>query len=160
MRTLVALFATVMLSTSCGGAQSDEPEIGTTSSTAVRSVATSPTTTQSPVTTTVASTDELYPDVVGVSVTNSGDGTFSFDVTISSPYDTADRYADAWRIVGADGTVFGVRELLHGHPNEQPFTRSLAGVAIPSEVATVVVEGRDQLNGWGGTTFEVSVPQD
>lgn len=99
----------------------------------------------------------LYPDVIGVEV-SAGAETYGFDVTISSPYDTAERYADAFRVIGDDGFVYGIRELLHDHGNEQPFTRSLGGVAIPETVRRVTVEGRDQLYGWGGATVEVELP--
>lgn len=99
----------------------------------------------------------LYPDVIGVEVT-AGAESHSFDVTISSPYDTPERYADAFRVVGDDGTVYGIRELLHDHANEQPFTRSLGGVEIPDTVETVTIEGRDQVYGWGGETIEVDLP--
>ena len=75
-----------------------------------------------------------------------------------SAYDTPERYADAWRVKGPDGAVLGVRELLHDHAGEQPFTRSLDGIEIPDGVQTVVVEGRDLANGWGGGTVEVPVP--
>lgn len=98
----------------------------------------------------------LFPDVLDVVATSSESG-WRFDVTLSSPYDTPERYADAWRVVGADGTVFGVRELDHDHASEQPFTRSLTDVQIPDDVQNVVVEGRDQVNGYGGTTFEVAL---
>ncbi len=101
--------------------------------------------------------EQLFPDVIGVEATRQDDGRWRFDVTVSSPYDSPDRYADAWRVLGEDGTVFGVRELLHDHSTEQPFTRSLSDVSIPSEVMTVVVEGRDLDNGWGGTTFVVDL---
>lgn len=102
--------------------------------------------------------DGSFPDVVGVEVRTVADGTYTFDVTISSPYDTPERYADAWRVRSPDGTVFGIRELFHDHANEQPFTRSLTGVEIPPGVETVVVEGRDRANGWGGTTMTVDLP--
>lgn len=101
---------------------------------------------------------QLYPDVIDVEVAEVSDGTYRFDVTLSSPYDTPERYADAWRIRGRDGTVYGVRELLHDHANEQPFTRSLDGVEIPEDVDVVTVEGRDLENGWGGETMEIAVP--
>ncbi len=97
-----------------------------------------------------------FPDVVNV-VASESDGAWTFDVTLSSPYDTPQRYADAWRVVGPDGTVFGVRELDHDHASEQPFTRSLGDVRIPDDVRTVTVEGRDQVSGYGGTTFEVTL---
>lgn len=99
--------------------------------------------------------DARFPDVLAATATPDGDGTWTFSATISSPYDSADRYADAWRVLGPDGEVLGVRELLHDHAAEQPFTRSLAGVAIEPEIAVVTIEGRDQANGWGGQTVEV-----
>ena len=119
---------------------------------------TAPTSTSAGVGTSVeTSTDEqLFPDIVEVAVTAGGD-TFRFDVTVSSPYDTSERYADAWRIVAPDGTVLGVRELAHDHAGEQPFTRSLDGVEIPADVTTVTVEGRDLVNGWGGGTKTVTI---
>lgn len=99
----------------------------------------------------------LYPDVIAVEVSGS-DGVYGFDVTMSSPYDTASRYADAWRVVGDDGVVYAVNELTHDHAAEQPFTRSLTGVEIPASVNSVVVEGRDQVYGWGGATVTVTLP--
>lgn len=101
---------------------------------------------------------QLYPDVVDVEVNRTSDGTYRFDVTLSSPYDTPERYADAWRVKGPDGEVYGIRELLHDHASEQPFTRSLDGVEIPEDVETVTVQGRDLENGWGGETLDISVP--
>ena len=96
--------------------------------------------------------DGLFPDVLEVSATQGDDGTWTFAVTISSPYDSPDRYADAWRVLGPDGTELGVRELLHDHAGEQPFTRSLSGIEIAGDVTEVTVQARDQLNGWGGAT--------
>jgi len=98
------------------------------------------------------------PEVVDVEMTLDDDGTHRFDVTISSPYDRPERYADAWRIVGPDGTVYGLCELTHDHAAEQPFTRSLDGVLIPAGVGTVVVEARDLVDGWSERTLEVEVP--
>ena len=102
--------------------------------------------------------DQQYPDVVGATVTRAADGSLTFEVTLSSPYDTPERYADGWRVVGPDGEVYGVRDLLHDHAGEQPFTRSLSGVIVPAGVERVTVEGRDQANGWGGTTLDVELP--
>ncbi len=94
---------------------------------------------------------------MAATVSVDADDTFTFAVTISSPYDTPERYADGWRLVGSDGTVYGVRLLTHPHGDEQPFTRSLSGIEIPDDVSTVIVEGRDLLNGWGGTSLETTV---
>lgn len=101
--------------------------------------------------------ESLYPDVLDVVVTG-GDGSYGFGVTLSSPYDSEERYADAWRVVGDDGTVYGVRELLHDHAGEQPFSRRLEGLEIPETVERVTIQGRDSVYGWGGETVEVTLP--
>ncbi len=112
------------------------------------------TSTSEPATSTTAGSpgDGLFPDVLSVTATQSDDGSWTFNVTVSSPYDSPDRYADAWRVLAPDGSELGIRELLHDHAGEQPFTRSLSGVEIPDGITRVTVEARDQENGWGGAT--------
>ncbi len=64
-----------------------------------------------------------------------------------------DEYADAFRItsVTPESRVDnGVRELLHPHVNEQPFTRSQSGVTARG---TVRVEARDLVDGYGGSAI-------
>jgi hypothetical protein len=101
---------------------------------------------------------QKHPDVVAVKVRAAGPDRFAFDVTVSSPYDTPQRYADAIRVAGKDGTVFGERVLLHDHADEQPFTRDLYGVRIPRAVRVVVIQARDQRFGYGGKTVEIALP--
>jgi hypothetical protein len=101
---------------------------------------------------------QKHPDVLAAKARTSGTDTFDFDVTVSSPYDTPQRYADAFRVMGKDGTVYGVRKLLHDHATEQPFTRDLYGVKIPRNVQVVVVQARDQRFGYGGKSVEVRLP--
>jgi hypothetical protein len=101
---------------------------------------------------------QRYPDVVSAKVQQRAPDTFDFDVTVSSPYDTPTRYADAFRVMGQDGVVFGERKLLHDHGNEQPFTRDLHGVSIPPGLRVVVIQARDQQYGYGGKTVEVVLP--
>ena len=101
---------------------------------------------------------QKYPDVIAAKVQASGTETFNFDVMVSSPYDTPQRYADAIRVMGRDGAVYGERKLLHDHAHEQPFTRDLYGVKIPKGVRVVIVQGRDQQSGYGGKTVEVALP--
>ncbi len=103
-------------------------------------------------------TEQRYPDVIDVSVSATGDDRFTFQVTLSSPYDTPQRYADAFRVMSEEGDTLGVRELLHDHASEQPFTRSLSGVSITPGITRVVVQGRDQAHGYGGETMTVSLP--
>ena len=98
-----------------------------------------------------------YPDVTAVEIVQDGQ-TFTVDVTISSPYDSPERYADGWRVLDEEGEVLGEMELAHDHASEQPFTRSQTGLEIPEDVTTVTVEGRDSENGYGGATVEATVP--
>jgi hypothetical protein len=103
-------------------------------------------------------TDEpRFPDVLEVVIEPLGGEEYRVAVTVSSPYDSPDRYADAWRVLDPDGDELGVRELTHDHAAEQPFTRDTT-VQIPLGVAEVTVEGRDLVNGYGGSTVTVAVP--
>lgn len=102
--------------------------------------------------------EQRFPNAIAARVRASSAGYFDFDVTVSSPYDTPQRYADAFHVMSREGQVFGERKLLHDHAGEQPFTRDLYGVAIPPTVRVVVVQARDSKFGYGGATVEVSLP--
>lgn len=101
---------------------------------------------------------QRHPDVIKVQVRVSAPDRFDFDATVSSPYDTPQRYADAFRVMSREGVVFGERILWHDHAGEQPFTRDLYGVGIPPGVRRVVVQARDKQHGYGGGTVEVALP--
>ena len=100
-----------------------------------------------------------FPDVVAVKLRAAGTDRFDFDVTVSSPYDTPQRYADGFRVGSLDGKViFGERKLWHDHAGEQPFTRDLHGVAIPPGPRQVRVQAHDRLHGYGGRAMDVTLP--
>lgn len=103
--------------------------------------------------------EQAHPDVLAVEVARDADGTYTLDVTISSPYDTPERYADGWRVLTPDGTELASHSLAHDHAGEQPFTRTQNGVLVPDGVTELVVEGRDLVNGYGGGTVTVPVPR-
>ncbi len=105
-----------------------------------------------------ASSAQQFPDIVQASLVPREDGTYDVEVTVSSPYDTPQRYADGWRVLAPDGEVLGSHTLLHDHANEQPFTRTQRGLAVPDGVAEVTIEGRDLEYGYGGGTVVVAVP--
>jgi hypothetical protein len=96
--------------------------------------------------------------VLGVAATEATDGSWRFDVTVAHPDTGWEHYADAWQVAAPDGTVLGLRELLHPHETEQPFTRSLSGVVIPDGVSTVLVTARCLTDGWTGEAMEVELP--
>lgn len=101
---------------------------------------------------------QRFPEILDVSVTRNSVGTFDIAVTISSPYDTPQRYADGWRVVAPDGTLLGEHTLTHDHASEQPFTRTQFGVEIPASITTILIEGRDKQYGFGGTIVTVPLP--
>lgn len=98
-----------------------------------------------------------FPEILMVEPSLGDNGLWTIAVTIASPYDTPEQYADGWRVMGPDGTVYGVHTLGHDHANEQPFTRTQLNVEIPDEVTEVTVEGRDLVNGFGGPTLTVEL---
>ena len=91
-------------------------------------------------------------------VADGDDGSLTFRVTVASADEGWDKYADEWVVRSHDGTTLGTRTLLHPHVDEQPFTRSLSGVRIPAEIASVVVAARDSVVGYCGAVSEVAVP--
>jgi hypothetical protein len=98
-------------------------------------------------------------DVVDVQVSRSGDGTWRFDVTVQHADTGWDHYADAFEVVAPDGTPLATRALLHPHVDEQPFTRSLSGVAIPAGTSEVTVRAHDKIDGYGGAEVTVTLPE-
>ena len=95
-------------------------------------------------------------DVIEVSVSGSGEQ-FTFRVTVRHGDTGWDHYADAWEVVGDDGTVYGKRVLAHPHENEQPFTRS-GQATIPEGVKSVIVRAHDSVHELGGAEVRVDLP--
>ncbi len=78
-------------------------------------------------------------------------------VTLRHPDTGWDHYADGWEVLAPDGTRLGFRELLHPHETEQPFTRSLGGVAIPDGLDRVLIRARCSVDGWNEAVTEVDL---
>ena len=97
-------------------------------------------------------------DVIDVVITAEAAGRYRFDVSVRSTDTGWDKYADAWEVRAPDGTVLGTRVLAHPHVNEQPFTRRLGNVVIPSGMTEVEVAARDLVEGFCGETMVVAVP--
>ncbi|WP_347299006.1 hypothetical protein [Dolosigranulum savutiense] len=103
--------------------------------------------------------EQKFPDILEAELTHESGDEYTIAVTVSSPYDTPERYADGWRVMTTDGEVLAEHDLAHDHANEQPFTRSRGPFVIPSDIQEVVVEGHDQANGYGGKTVTIAVPR-
>jgi hypothetical protein len=97
-------------------------------------------------------------DVLKADVISSGNGEYQFNVTLLHTDEGWKHYADKWDVLAPDGTVLGTRTLLHPHVDEQPFTRSLSGVQISSDIKEVSVRAHDSVHEYGGKTLRVAIP--
>ncbi|MCB1493438.1 MAG: hypothetical protein KDJ77_16870 [Rhodobiaceae bacterium] len=97
-------------------------------------------------------------DVVGVDVRPEGGGRYTVSATVRHDDTGWDHYADAFEVLAPDGAVLGTRVLVHPHETEQPFTRSLTGVAIPEGITEITVRAHDKVHGLGGQEVTVSLP--
>jgi len=98
------------------------------------------------------------PEVLKVSVSASGDGTYTFSTTLKHPDTGWDHYADGWSVEDADGKVLGKRVLYHPHVDEQPFTRSLGRVAVAAGTKAVFVRAHCKVTGAADERFRVTLP--
>ena len=100
-------------------------------------------------------------DVVFVKATQSGSGTWRFDVSVSHPDTGWDDYADGWDVLDADGQIIKAgrgkftRTLAHPHVNQSPFTRSQSGLRIKDDIVTV--RAHDMVDGYGGQIVVVDL---
>lgn len=85
---------------------------------------------------------------------SSGTG-WAIDVTLKHSDTGWDHYADAWRVVDANGTEIKKRTLYHPHVGEQPFTRSLSGVIIPASTKIVYIEAHDTVHKWSAKKLKI-----
>jgi len=108
-----------------------------------------------------------YADVLFVRAVETAPETWTFYVTVAHPDTGWEHYADGWDVLLPDGTPIKpqpeaafTRPLAHPHVDEQPFTRSQAGLHIPADVQQVRVRAHDSLHGWGGreVVMDLSVP--
>jgi len=97
-------------------------------------------------------------DVLDVSVSCGINSICRFDVTVKHDDEGWKHYANRWEILSPDGEVLATRVLAHPHANEQPFTRSLGNVKIPSDLSAVVVRAHDLQHEYGGKEFAVELP--
>ena len=93
-----------------------------------------------------------YAHVLGVEARETGEN-YTFSATLRHRDEGWEHYANLWRVTGED-VENGVRELLHPHNDEQPFTRSQSNVKA---MGTVVLEAEDTVHGAGGSTVTLDL---
>ena len=98
-------------------------------------------------------------DIIDARVEQTAQGIFSFSVTLKHDDAGWQHYADKWEVRAPDGSVLGTRVLYHPHVEEQPFTRSLSGVKIPSGITSVIIRAHDSVHGWAGKTVTLKIPR-
>ena len=96
-------------------------------------------------------------DILDVEVTCNSESVCRFDVTVTHDDQGWEHYANRWEVLSPDGTIIAIRELAHPHDDEQPFTRSLSGIAIPGDVDAVVVRAHDLIHEYGGEEITVKI---
>jgi hypothetical protein len=96
-------------------------------------------------------------DVVAVKATQTGHQTYKFDVTIRHDDTGWEHYANSWEVLAPNDNILGTRVLAHPHINEQPFTRSLSGVKIPTGINQVKIRAHDSVHAFGGKTMTVDL---
>lgn len=97
-------------------------------------------------------------DIIDAQVQKGAAGTYRFDVTVAHRDTGWEHYADKWDIIDQKGTILGTRVLHHPHVDEQPFTRGLLGVEIPSGTNEVAVRAHDSVHEYGGHVMHVKIP--
>ncbi|MEP0520693.1 MAG: hypothetical protein ABJO09_12660 [Hyphomicrobiales bacterium] len=97
-------------------------------------------------------------DIVAATAIETGDGVWRIEATVRHADEGWDHYANNFEVLAPDGSVLAVRTLAHPHVNEQPFTRSLGGVAIPNGMAYVTIRARDSVHEYGGAEFKLDLP--
>lgn len=95
------------------------------------------------------------PEVVDVVPTRVDGDVWSLEVTLRSPTEEPDRYADGWRVLAPDGTVLGEQALPYQDTGGQPVTRTQPHVRIPEGTGEITVEPSDSVQGYGGEAVTV-----
>ena len=96
-------------------------------------------------------------EILAVDLHNNSSNSWSVSVTLKHEDKGWDHFADNWRVVTEKGDILGDRVLYHPHVNEQPFTRSLAGVVVPQGISIIYIEAHDKVHGWTKNTMKVDL---
>ena len=96
-------------------------------------------------------------EILAAELHNNSLNNWSVSITLKHEDKGWDHFADNWRVVTEKGVILGDRVLYHPHVNEQPFTRSLAGVVVPKGISIIYIEAHDKVHGWTKKTLKVDL---
>lgn len=97
--------------------------------------------------------------IVQAELTRIEPGQWAVNVTLKHADEGWDHYADRWQVIDGEGRVLGDRILHHPHVNEQPFTRGLSRVVIPTNTHVVYIRAHDSRHGWAKQRLLVDLTQ-
>jgi len=105
----------------------------------------------------VSSSSLDFAQVMHVVATQKSNKSWCFATSVRHNDQGWEHYADGWEVIDLEGNQLGYRLLGHPHDNEQPFTRSLCDIKIPSEVSKVIVRAKCNKHGFGGKSVVVDL---
>ena len=97
-----------------------------------------------------------FPEIVKATAERDSMG-WRINVTLKHPDTGWDHYADGWDVYDGNGNKLGVRELMHPHVDEQPFTRALVNVMVPDGTREVFIRARCSIAGWSSDSVKVTL---
>jgi len=99
----------------------------------------------------------LFAQVNYVDATQRASGSWCFNTSVRHNDQGWEHYSDGWEVIDLKGNQLGFRLLGHPHDNEQPFTRQLCSIKIPSGISKVVVRAKCNKHGYGGKPIVVDL---
>lgn len=91
-----------------------------------------------------------FAQVTKVIASKQNGNMWCFSVSVNHNDEGWDHYANAWEVLDLKANLLASRILFHPHEKEQPFTRSLCSVKIPSGISKVIIRARCNKHGFGG----------
>ena len=79
------------------------------------------------------------PEILDVKVELTSAQKYNISVTLKHEDTGWEHFANAWRVYSPEGELLGERVLHHPHVKEQPFTRTLRAIGIPSDLAEIKI---------------------
>ncbi|GAA0820862.1 hypothetical protein GCM10009111_26990 [Colwellia asteriadis] len=95
--------------------------------------------------------------VTFVSAAQQFDGSWCFNTSVKHNDEGWKHYANGWEILDIEGKQLWERPLTHPHVNEQPFTRRLCDIYIPSDIKKLVVRAKCNQHGTGDKTITLDL---